>query len=88
MIDVFAAFEVLEAAATKENPIQTIASAKLLYSLYQDAKAGKVNVTEFADAAKLTSVVDAVVLLGTVAQKIMANPAEAPEVLTLIKSAE
>jgi hypothetical protein len=86
MINIIAALEVASAAASKEDAGQLLADAKLLYGVVQQAEAKTLDIQAMSKDGKLASVIAAGARTTAVANALMADPATAAHIATLLES--
>lgn len=85
MIDVLAALDLAIAAGKTENPAQLFDDAKLLYGVYQQSKAGTLDIKKIAPADLKADIAAANRLLN-VANGLAADPASFTNLTNLLAS--
>lgn len=86
MIDVFAAFGLLEAASNKENSAQLFSDARRLYEFYQTAKGSKVDVQQLEASGELKPLIQSLARVSGVANDLIGDPAQAKNIASLLNS--
>lgn len=86
MIDILAGFSLAGAAAAKENPVQLIADAELLYGLYTKSKGGNFNIQTLASSGELKPAIQAAARLTAVANALSEDPAQLKNIIGLLAS--
>lgn len=86
MIDIIAGFSLAGAAASKENPIQLIADAELLYGVYAKGKSGNLNIQALAASGQLKPAIQAAARLTAVANALSEDPAQLKNITDLLST--
>ena len=85
-MDYVSALEIASAVAGRQNVSQTISDMQTLYPLIAQAAAGKLDLQALLTGTTLRADIAALKRTFTVLDAILADPAQGPQLVTLIKS--
>lgn len=85
-MDILALLQVADNAAGRQNPVTTIADAIKLYGLFQDVKAGKLDLSAMAKAGTLEPDIAAIARTAALADALLKDATQGPRLVSLLAS--
>lgn len=83
-MNILALIQLLKAISAKADPRQTISDVVLLYPVYEQGRAAKLDLPGMAKAGSLKPAVEAVARLSATIAAVMDDPAQAANVAALV----